>query len=305
MQQNQGVGFIPSWRRLTSERGWYKPVLLLALVSWVPVLGTIALLGYAYEWARLAAWGIDSAPRRQGINYGKLLATGGWAFLILLSMSVAIGLTLSVLFGIDHAALLPIDFGSVSMWGLSQHGGGYIFSLSLPLTVRDLVGLALRVAAGGFVLAAMMRGTIYDGFAAGWRLDRLFQMIARDPAGFLRVVAACVLGCAVGVAYSWLSAALLGGIASMGFAALDWGEGSLYLVLNAGFLLRHLFTLDPIMALAASLFSLGLSLLGSAVSVAMQLVAVHATGMWFRRFDIARWGLSSDPLPDDVPGDAR
>lgn len=301
--QNHGIGFIASWGRLTSERGWYKPILLLALLSWVPILGTIALLGYAYEWARLAAWGVDTAPRRQGIDYGKLLATGGWAFLILVTMSIAAGIVAVVFFDVDYSAFLPLDFGASGTWGLAQQGEGYLFSMSVPVTARELVGLAFQVVAGGFILAAMMRGVIYDGFSAGWRLDRLFQMIGRDPGGFMRVVATCIIGCAAGVLYTWLSTAVLGAVMSTGLAMFGWHEGSLYLIFNAGFLLRHLFSLDPIMALSASLFSLGLSFVGSAISVAMQLVATHATGMWFRRFDVERWGLSSDPLPSGVPHD--
>ena len=74
--QSRRLGFVASWNMLTGERGWYKPIVVLALLSWVPFLGTIALLGYAYEWARLAAWGVDCAPRRQGVDYLKLLKKG-------------------------------------------------------------------------------------------------------------------------------------------------------------------------------------------------------------------------------------
>ena len=33
----------------------------------------------------------------------------------------------------------------------------------------------------------------------------------------------------------------------------------------------------------------------------MNLVSVNAMGQWFARFDVNRWGVSSAPLPDDVP----
>ena len=37
------------------------------------------------------------------------------------------------------------------------------------------------------------------------------------------------------------------------------------------------------------------------ISVAMQLVAMNAAGQWFCRFEVGRWGVSADPLPDGVP----
>lgn len=293
--QNHRIGFISSWRALTSERGWYKPLIILALLSWVPILGTIALLGYAYEWARLAAWGVDGAPRRQGIDYGKLLATGGWAFLILLSMSIVCSVIESILFGTGFTVLMPLDFGSVGSWGASVDEYRYV-----AFGMRELVAAVCQVIAGGFILAAMMRGVIYDGFSAGWRLDRLFQMIGRDMGGFMRLVAVSAIGCAVGLAYSWLATIVVSFAASAGFTALGWHDGALYLF-NTGYLLRHLFTLEPSMALGAALLSAAVSFIGSMLSIAMQMVSVHATGMWFRSFDVGRWGLSSDPLPDDVP----
>ena len=75
------LGFTTSWKMLTRDKGWIKPILLLTLVGWVPILGQIAVLGYGLEWARLTAWGIDAAPKQRGVDYGKVLTTGGIAFL--------------------------------------------------------------------------------------------------------------------------------------------------------------------------------------------------------------------------------
>lgn len=295
--QGRRLGFVASWNMLTGERGWYKPIVVLALLSWVPFLGTIALLGYAYEWARLAAWGVDCAPRRQGIDYLKLLKTGGWAYLILLSMSLACGVVLSVLFGVDHVAFLPLSFDGAGTWNVWQGEGRYLFMFS-PRALASLVG---QVILGGFILAAMMRGVVYDGFAAGWRLDRLAQMIVCDLGGFMRLVGVSTIGCAAALMYSWASAAIMGAIASVGISYFEFYNGALYFVFNSEHLLRHLFTLSPTNALGGFLLSAAFSFIGSALSVAMQLVATHAAGMWFRRFDVGRWGLSSDPLPDGVP----
>lgn len=300
--QGQSVSFMRSWKMLTGEPGWYKPLIILALLSWVPILGTIAVLGFAYEWARLAAWGVDCPPRRRGIDYGKLLATGGWAFLILISMSIVCSVVLGICFGVSDSPLLPFDFGGVGAWNMWSGDEHHYVSL-VP---RLLFALVCRVAAGGLVLAAMMRGVVYDGFAAGWRLDRLFQMIVRDPGGFVRLVGVSALGCAIGLVYSWASSILVALAAVSSITPFfGWSDGTLYLWFNTEYLLRNLFTLGPAAALTALVFSAALSFVGSFVSATLQTVAVHAVGMWFRRFDVGRWGVSSDPLPDGVPHDSE
>ena len=49
-----------------------------------------AVIGYGLE-ARLTAWGIE-APKQRGVDYGKVLTTGGIAFLVNLSMSVIVAI---------------------------------------------------------------------------------------------------------------------------------------------------------------------------------------------------------------------
>lgn len=117
----------------------------------------------------------------------------------------------------------------------------------------------------------------------------------------MRLVGVSAIGCAAALMYSWASAAIMGAIASVGISYFEFYDGALYFVFNSEHLLRHLFTLSPTNALGGFLLSTAFSFIGSALSVAMQLVATHAAGMWFRRFDVGRWGLSSDPLPDGVP----
>ena len=94
----RNLGFVSSWHMLTRDKGWLKPVLVLTLVGWIPILGQIALLGYGMEWARLTAWGVDSAPKQRGVDYGKVLSTGGRAFLVTISMGIVVALILQVVF---------------------------------------------------------------------------------------------------------------------------------------------------------------------------------------------------------------
>ena len=41
----QQLGFVSSWKMLTRDKGWIKPLLILTLVGWIPILGQIAILG--------------------------------------------------------------------------------------------------------------------------------------------------------------------------------------------------------------------------------------------------------------------
>ncbi|VWL95522.1 Uncharacterised protein [Collinsella intestinalis] len=49
------------------------------------------------------------------------------------------------------------------------------------------------------------------------------------------------------------------------------------------------------------LLLMALLFVGNVISTAMNLVSVNAMGQWFARFDVNHWGVSSAPLPDDVP----
>ena len=107
----QQLGFTTSWKMLTRDKGWIKPILMLTLVGWVPILGQIAILGYGLEWARLTAWGVDAAPKQRGVAYGKVLATGGIAFLVMLTMGLVTGIVDTILFGRWYS-ITSLPFGS-------------------------------------------------------------------------------------------------------------------------------------------------------------------------------------------------
>ena len=107
----QQLGFTTSWKMLTRDKGWIKPILMLTLVGWIPILGQIAILGYGLEWARLTAWGVDAAPKQRGVAYGKVLATGGIAFLVMLTMGLVTGIVDTILFGRWYS-ITSLPFGS-------------------------------------------------------------------------------------------------------------------------------------------------------------------------------------------------
>lgn len=282
-----------SWKMMTRDKGWIKPVLVLTLVGWIPILGQIVLLGYALEWARLTAWGVDAAPKQRGVDYGKLLTTGGKAFLVCLSMGFVAYSVLSLLF--PHVVWFDMGLVMGVLGELFEYGSRHIASFSL---VAGLVGVVLNT----FIMAAALRATLYDSFAAGWRLDRLCQMIARDFGGFARVVGVALVGAVCQWVYRSLVAivaaiATFGGV--LGAVSVLGVHGAYYYDTAQAVNQLLSFGAAPLLILVVLVVAAGFA--GSVLSTAMSLVSINAVGQWFNRFDVNRWGVSSAPLPDGVP----
>lgn len=293
------LGFISSWKMLTRDKGWIKPLLVLTLVSWIPILGQIVVLGYGLEWARLTAWGVDSAPKQRGVKYGKVFATGGIGFLVAVTMSIVLGLANIILFGGAYVgAAFPLLSGATLSGLVGGLGSGLLFGGVSFAAI--LLMMVVNVFFGTFISAAMLRSTVYDSFSAGWRVDRLFQMVVRDLGGFFHTYAVSLIGSIV----SGLASAIVvivGGLVagtSVFFLTYHAPVDGYYsdfasALLHIGAFPILLFVILAIVAFFAV----------QVVGVAMQLVSINAVGQWFCRFDVNRWGISSAPLPDGAPHD--
>ena len=266
----QQLGFTTSWKMLTRDKGWIKPVLVLALVGWIPILGQIAILGYGLEWARLTAWGVDAAPKQRGVDYGKVLTTGGIALLISLTLGLALALVnLLITGGWYSAALFPA--------AVSLFTGSLVDVARESSVFTALIMLVLDSFMGTFTAAAMMRATLYDGFSAGWRLDRLFQMVARDPKGFLHLYLISLIGSLVNAAYS-LFATALGSVAVFG------GVMGLAMGAHASsneVVSRLLMGVGPGIVVVGVIVFLAIAFAGAVVSTAVQLIFLNAAGQWY------------------------
>lgn len=289
----QNLGFMSSWHMLTRDKGWVKPVLVLTLVGWIPILGQIVLMGYGLEWARLTAWGVDAAPKQRGVDYGKVLSTGGRAFLVSLSLGLVIALVLQVVFP-----------GSLYMLftGLTAGNAVSVATAMASGAAMSILTMVASIAMGTFLQAATLRATLYDSFSAGWRLDRLFQMIGRDFGGFLKVLLVTLIGGAISGMYAFvvslvLMLVVMGGVMS---ATAFVGLSGSYMN-GWHFLLEQLLRIGAGPLLLFIVVVIALAFVGSAISTAMSLLSMNAMGQWFCRFDVHRWGVSADPLPSDVP----
>ena len=282
----QQLGFASSWKMLTRDKGWIKPMLVLTIVGWIPVVGQMAIFGYALEWARLTAWGVDAAPKQHGVDVGKVMRTGCVAFIISVLMSAAATIVGAALFGSWAAAFaLPMGSGLLAMLYTGVMSG--VGALGSPGAL--VIGLAL----GAFIMAAMLRATIYDSFGAAWRVDRICQMVARDPGGFAHVYAVSLIGGLINWAYSAL-------VSLIGTAAMAFGAVGIGFAFDRG-VERMVLGTAPGIIMVAVVCAIALLFVGSVIATVMQLLAVNAMGQWFCRFSVDRWGVSSAPLPDGVP----
>lgn len=69
-----------SWALLTRDKGWWKVLLVAGIANFVPIVGPLGVFGYALEWARLTAWGVDASPKQKDVRVGECIKSGWRGF---------------------------------------------------------------------------------------------------------------------------------------------------------------------------------------------------------------------------------
>lgn len=264
------TGYLSSaWHELTSEQGWWHPVLILGLVSLIPIVGMIFVAGYLLNWAREGAWGMTRGIAHEVGDLGK---RGKWGLYAIV---------------ISFVWILP--FALVGAL------------LDLIPVVGWLLGLLLEIGAiiaGVIASAACVYAVIYDKLGAGFQFKRLVNMARRDAGGLARCFCIGLLPLLVGViAAGLVSLVALPFVA--GTAALT-GMGALT---GASFV-HGLSTvsIEPLLGI----FGLGLfgmllitviTVVAQMVSVVLQALLYRAYGYWVGQFKPAEWGGYKEPMP--------
>jgi len=261
--------FSRSWALLTHDKGWYKPLLVMMCSSLVPIAGDLGNRGYALEWARLTAWGVDSSPKQKNVQVGRCIASGWRGFLVEFGWSL--------IFALIYSAVVT-------------------FASALPGFLGDFFGFIVGVLGGIATLlwtsitgVAALRAAIYERAGAGYRFDRVFEMIKLDRRGFGRIfcislVSNLLMGaisfcCGIIIALELTPALIVGGY---------MGDSSSFLSALSGTMVW--------LVLTAAIFVLAVSFVANAV----RMLVYTATGLWMRQFNVPNWGRSADPLPVDV-----
>lgn len=264
--------FSRSWALLTRQKGWIKPVLVLAIALLVPVAGPLAVLGYGLEWARLSAWGADASPKQRGVRVGECIASGWRAFVVELVWGLAFMLVSCILIGV-----LSVLFGG---WGAS-----------LAHLIVTVCGFFFSLV----VLVAQLRAVIYTKIRAGLNPRRVFEMIGRDTGGLLKLIAiplvtGLIVGAVMLVGYVVIFVAIMGDIINYAPYLSDEASYGLAFQMLGEVLGKTLPTLVI------------LWYVGAVITTAAGLLEENSVGLWMRQFDVPAWGGSSDPLPAPKAG---
>lgn len=263
--------FARSWALLTRHAGWIKPVLLLTVALLVPLVGWWGVMGYALEWARLTAWGVNAAPKQRGVRVGECIASGVRAFVVLLLWSVVAGIVVGLL------SALPLVGGIVSAaWTV------------------------LSLFFGVVVMAAELRATIYRRIVPGLRVGTVWQMVRHDPMGLLRVFGMVAVGGALmGLVSSIVAFSALASILPTLFYYMAYlGEYSQFMsdaALASGvvaFVFEALAAMGPVLIV--------LLLLDGFMGVITLLLGYTGVALWMRQFNVPAWRADEDPLPPFV-----
>ena len=264
--------FSHSWKLLTRDKGWVKPILVLAIAMFVPVVGPLAVLGYALEWARLSAWGVDAAPKQRGVKIGGCLVAGWRAFVVILVWMLLWSVATSVVTAIIAALRIRL---------LSS-------LLSLAITAANLL-LSL------VVMVAALRAAIYQKIGAGLSFVRIYEMVSHDAAGLFKNVAIPLVTTLIVGGICTVSGLLVMSLAMPDILRLVYeveylsatsGSDPSDLLAIVGSILRTVMPASVLIGYVSLVFS-----------VAGNLLLTNSIGLWMRQFNVGAWGSPSDPLP--------
>ena len=262
--QNEGF-WSRSWSLLTRDEGWFKPLLVLAAAQMVPIVGAFGVSGYALEWGRLTAWGVDAAPKQRNVDLGACIKTGARAFVVALGLGLAIGIIETVAANI---------FGDI---------------------LGGLISIAISMLGIVVVRIASLRSAIYQRIGAGYQVDRIYDMIKRDFKGVLRLtgliaVMYLVFVVVVSILTGILFAIRLGAVLPELIRLSNISGVDEMVVVEL--VLRSIAGALPLMLVLGYFICI--------LSVFVLLIDTTATSLWMRQFDVANWGESADPLPDTL-----
>lgn len=265
----EGKGYFSrSWALIGKEPGWYKVLLVMGIANFVPIAGPLGTSGYVFEWSRLIAWGADAAPKRRGIGVGECIKSGWRGFASTIGWGVLLGIIMSLVASISHGGVVPF-----------------------------LLSLVIGVFGGTILAVCCVRAAIYQNFKAGYRADRIFEMLKRDFGGIARIAGLCILISLI-IALAVYLIALIAFIPlitrAIGMAAYTSAYSYSPYLDDSYFIYNEI--ISTLMGMIPVLLVIGY--LGSVATSFASLVEYAAVGLWMRQFNVPAWGASGDPLPE-------
>lgn len=288
---------------ITSSEGWFKKILLLGLVSFVPVFGQMTLQGYAYEWAHKAAWGV-AGPMPKKI-YGRanspLLRWGWFAF--------AIGFIISLIPAVIVCiSSFMVDAGlGISIWAMYDPSYYYHGAVGAGSGIMLVIGVILMIV--GFVASfaayvltwvCCMRMTAYNKFGAGMQLGKAFKMIKHDFGGIMRIFGMYLLTALIIVVIVTVIMCIVMFVVLFGAVALGVASTSGFHAMSESHAAGMIIVMVLMVLLLAFPFILACVYIELVMLAWQTLLVTRAVGYWTAQFDIAHWGRMEDPMPFEV-----
>ena len=260
--------FARSWALLTMEKGWWKPVLIMALFGLIPVIGILALVGYALETARVTAWGINAGPKQKDFKFGTYIVTGLKAVVIALAFGLAYSIATGILSFIPVINLILIPVFIVA---------AFVYPL--------------------FINVIQVRAAVYGNISAGFAFKNIFEMIKHDMGGLFRIFG---MGIVLGIATSIIMG-IIGGSAAISMF-VNIGTQAVTIARTQNVTSQQQLGLIMLALLARGFIQMGpiflaIGYIGHVVGLIVMLLLQNAIALWMRQFNVAAWGQSNDPLP--------
>lgn len=250
---------------------WLLHIFLLTLVNLIPIVGSMATYGYAYQWSTRSAWGMRTAPGSKNLEVGKLMGLGAIVFVVSLVWSIVlIGAAQLVNFGVS---LIPVIGALVSL--------AFVFITPFLNTI---------------VFVAGQRTAIYNRLAAGFQVEKIYDMCQRDWSGLVRIA----------LMYMWMTilvetVAIALIIAPMLGAALP----TIMSMASDPTMVEHMTDAQAAEIATSVLAGIGTALpiilFGVFVTIYLtimaQVVTINAVGIWTAQFYPECWGPYTEPVP--------
>ena len=204
------MDFGRSFSFVFEDSDWLKKIGLMALVTLIPIVGQLVLIGWGIEIIRRVVRGNDLPL--PDLDFGEQLADGFKVFVIGLVYSLPIIVLSLIMGGLTAIAANVMDYDTAQIIGgiVSLCFGLLIFIYSIALA------LIMPAAYANFA----MKGNIADGL----RLGELFGYVKNNIGGYLIVL---------------LGSIVAGIVASLGTIAC--GVGVLLTTVYANAMMMHLY----------------------------------------------------------------
>jgi len=173
---------------VTEDEQWITKVLIGGLIQFVPLLGTIAILGYSYRVALNVARG-NPRPLPAWGEFGDFLGRGFMALVI----QIVYLLPLIVLYGVF--AFLTVAGAAAA--GDSEAGAGVVGLLTLCFIPIQLIA---ALVCGLAALAAIMRYLATDSLGEAFKFGEVIATLRNHIGSFLMILVVGILaGLAAGL----------------------------------------------------------------------------------------------------------